>query len=218
MKRPYTTSAISKLFHIISRFVRRVKFAAILKYHEWYLCQISRTIHAITFYYINTSEIPSYLSRENFISSHILWDHRRYGYIINRAFESRLIWYFTGVYILNRILHTRLWIWILSSCVQLNISLIRCAHYEISSWPLEDKIHIHARACNILYITYSLRIWILSSRVQLDISLVRYRVDHSKIKFMSMRGHVISSNISISSTGRSEVQPLALDKPIESTK
>ncbi len=24
---------------------------------------------------------------------------------------------------------------------------------EISSWPLEDKIHIHARACNILYIS-----------------------------------------------------------------
>ena len=23
---------------------------------------------------------------------------------------------------------------------------------QISSWPLEDKIHIHARACNILYI------------------------------------------------------------------
>ena len=23
---------------------------------------------------------------------------------------------------------------------------------EISSWPLEDKIDIHARACNILYI------------------------------------------------------------------
>ena len=71
MKMPYTTSAISKLFHIISRFVRRVKFAAILKYHEWYLCQISRTIHAITFYYINTGEIPSELSRENFISSHV---------------------------------------------------------------------------------------------------------------------------------------------------
>ena len=72
MKRPYTTSAISKLFHIISRFVRRVKFAAILTYHLWYLCQISRTIHAITcFYYINTSEIPSELSHENFISSHV---------------------------------------------------------------------------------------------------------------------------------------------------
>ena len=23
---------------------------------------------------------------------------------------------------------------------------------EISGWPLEDKIHIHARACNILYV------------------------------------------------------------------
>ena len=28
---------------------------------------------------------------------------------------------------------------------------------EISSWPLEDKIHIHARACNILYILY---VWV----------------------------------------------------------
>ena len=28
---------------------------------------------------------------------------------------------------------------------------------EISSWPLEDKIHIHARACNILYISCFLK-------------------------------------------------------------
>ena len=55
-----------------------------------------------------------------------------------------MVWYFTGVYIINRTLHARLWI------------------------------------------------WILSSRGQLDISLVRYRVDHSKIKFISTRGHVIS--------------------------
>ena len=27
---------------------------------------------------------------------------------------------------------------------------------EISSWPLEDKFHIHARACNILYLLLSL--------------------------------------------------------------
>ena len=33
-----------------------------------------------------------------------------------------------GVYIINRILHVRLWIRILSSHVQLDISLIRCAH------------------------------------------------------------------------------------------
>ena len=108
------------------------------------LVSLSKT----TVYYIITSEIPSELCRENFISSHVkitcylhTWrDHRRYGYIINRAFESKLIWHFTGVYIINRILHTRLWIWILSS-----------------------------------------------------LSLVRYRVDHSKIKFISTRGHVISS-------------------------
>ena len=42
-----TTSDISELFYIISRAARRVKFGAILKYHKWYLCQISRTIHAI---------------------------------------------------------------------------------------------------------------------------------------------------------------------------
>ena len=42
-----TTSDISKLLYVISRAVRRVKFGTILKYHEWYLCQISRTNHAI---------------------------------------------------------------------------------------------------------------------------------------------------------------------------
>ena len=36
-----TTSDISTLLHVISRAVRRVNFETILKYHEWYLCQIS---------------------------------------------------------------------------------------------------------------------------------------------------------------------------------
>ena len=40
-------SDILKLLYVISRVVRRVKFETILKYHEWYLCQISRTNHAI---------------------------------------------------------------------------------------------------------------------------------------------------------------------------
>ena len=43
------------------------------------------------------------------------------------------------VYIINRILHARLWICILSST------------REISSWTREDKIRIHVRSCNILY-------------------------------------------------------------------
>ena len=42
-----TTSDISKLLYVISRAVRPVKFETILKYHEWYLCQISRTNHPI---------------------------------------------------------------------------------------------------------------------------------------------------------------------------
>ena len=41
------TSDISKFLYVISRADRRVKFDTILKYHEWYLCQISRTNYAI---------------------------------------------------------------------------------------------------------------------------------------------------------------------------
>ena len=47
-----TTSDISKLLYVISRAVKRVKFETVLKYHEWYLCQISRTNHAsVCLYY-----------------------------------------------------------------------------------------------------------------------------------------------------------------------
>ena len=42
-----TTSDISKLLHVISRAIRQVIFGTILKYHERYLCRISRTNHAI---------------------------------------------------------------------------------------------------------------------------------------------------------------------------
>ena len=60
-----TTSDISKLFYIISRAVRRVKFEAILKYHKWHLCQISRTIHAINCLYYNL--------RNSVIQRHVLF-------------------------------------------------------------------------------------------------------------------------------------------------
>ena len=85
------------------------------------------------------------LTREDkMLCSHVkrspsLWLHNK-----SRLWKQA-VWYFSGVYIRNRILHTHLWI------------------------------------------------WILSSLVQIDISLTRYRVDHSKIKFISMREHVISS-------------------------
>ena len=47
----YTISDISTLLRVISWAFRRVKFEIILKYHEWYLCQISRTNHAIICFY-----------------------------------------------------------------------------------------------------------------------------------------------------------------------
>ena len=84
---------------------------------------------------------------------HMWRDHRRYGYIINRAFESKLIWYFTGVYIINRILHSR--------CMDMNFI------FSCSTWDLMSE-------CS---------------------EQVRYRVDHSKIKFISTRGHEISAII-----------------------
>ena len=51
-----TMSDISKLLYVISLVVRRVKFATILKYHKWYLCQISQTNHAIIclYFYLQT--------------------------------------------------------------------------------------------------------------------------------------------------------------------
>ena len=62
-------------------------------------------------------------------------DHCRYGYVINRAI-------FTGVYVINRILHARLWIWIFLFVFN---SAIKHSKIEFVST---------ARACNILYILH----------------------------------------------------------------
>ena len=48
-------SNISKLFYVISRAIRWLKFETILKYHKWYLCKISRTNHAIICLYCYTA-------------------------------------------------------------------------------------------------------------------------------------------------------------------
>ena len=49
-----TTSDISKLLYVISRAVRRVNFETILKYHEWYLCQILGIQIMLLFVYTST--------------------------------------------------------------------------------------------------------------------------------------------------------------------
>ena len=43
----------------------------------------------ITFYYINTNEIPGELSHENFRYLHMWKYHRCHGFIINRAFHTK---------------------------------------------------------------------------------------------------------------------------------
>ena len=55
------TNDISKLSYVISRAVRRVKFETILKYHEWYLCQVSRTNHAINCLYYYPKKVCNFL-------------------------------------------------------------------------------------------------------------------------------------------------------------
>ena len=59
-----STSDISKLLYVISRAVRRVKFETILKYHSWYLCQISRTLSQSNCRNFSCSSITLYVSRE----------------------------------------------------------------------------------------------------------------------------------------------------------
>ena len=53
-------SDISKLLYVISRVVRRVKFETILKYHEWYLCQLSRTNHGIICLYYYPQKVCNF--------------------------------------------------------------------------------------------------------------------------------------------------------------
>ena len=53
-------SDISKLLYVISQAVRQVKFETILKYHEWYLCQISRANHAIICLYYYPQKVCNF--------------------------------------------------------------------------------------------------------------------------------------------------------------
>ena len=104
------------------------KMILYLQFNTWFISWIYHFIIVM-----NTSKIPSELSRGNFISSHSkrslsLW-------LLNKSrlwMQADLVFQWC-LYVINRILLTRLWIWILSSYVQLDISLVRCAH----SWDIK---------------------------------------------------------------------------------
>ena len=106
-----------------------------------------------TFYNIDTNEITGFSSHENLVSSedtifilHMWRYHGCHGYFdsvsANRKRASQHL--AICVYIINRILHARLWIRILSST------------REISSWTREDKIRIHVRAISAICNYYNL--------------------------------------------------------------
>ena len=112
-----------------------LKSSAISAFWKTHKCNLSEKNHVISYLLYkhrwNTKwafprKLHIFSHEDNMLLYLHTWrDHRCYGYIINRAFESKLIWYFTGVCIKNRILHIRLWVWILSSRVQLHVSLVR---------------------------------------------------------------------------------------------
>ena len=58
-----TTNDISKLLYVISRAVRQVKFETILKYHEWYLCQISLQIMLLFVYTTTRKKVVIFTCR-----------------------------------------------------------------------------------------------------------------------------------------------------------
>ena len=79
------TCGISKLLFVISRAVKRVKFETILKYHEWYLCQISCPNHAVTV----VSDLREVISKQTpHLYKHLIRD-AKYGKML--FFERRIL-------------------------------------------------------------------------------------------------------------------------------
>ena len=50
----------SDISNFVIRSERLVKFETILKYHEWYLCQLSRTNHAIICLYFYPQKVCNF--------------------------------------------------------------------------------------------------------------------------------------------------------------
>ena len=108
-----------------------------------------------------------------------------------------MVWYFTGVYIINRILHAaygyEFYLLVVNSISHSFAALTR----EISSWLLEDKIHIHARACNILYLVYTTQVnstfracWLASSEVISQVLFTSEQPTKNKMAFVGILSQI----------------------------
>ena len=89
----------------------------------------------ITFYYINTNEIPGELSSGNFRYLHMWKYHRCHGFIINRAFHTKKLFKSNGFVfhwcLCNKTLHGRLEIRNFSSCVEKNFHSFAALTHDI---------------------------------------------------------------------------------------
>ena len=75
----------------------------------------------ITFYYINTNEIPAELSRKNFRYLHMWKYHRCHGFTINRAFHTKSYLSQMVLYFVSRV-------FVFVSRVEKNISRVSAAN------------------------------------------------------------------------------------------
>ena len=84
--------------------------------------------------------------------SPLLWLHNKSRLSQEKNCFREMVWYFIGVYIINRILDGRLEMRNFSSRVE-NISLVK--YFS----TLEEKFCISAQPCNILYILHALTLY-----------------------------------------------------------
>ena len=87
-------------------------------------------------------------------------DHCCYGYIINRAFRSKkrywseMVWYFFGVFIINRTLDGCFEIKNFSLSVEKYFIRLQHSLVNINFSTLIEKFCISTRPCNILYMFF----------------------------------------------------------------
>ena len=90
----------------------------------------------MTVYYITTNEIPGELLCENMISSHMKTRCHRHTskdhHSLAKKYQSKMVWYFIGVYSINRTLHC---------CLETkNLILFKCLSYHKENNSLNNEI------------------------------------------------------------------------------
>ena len=98
------------------------------------------SIYVLLLYYLRVIVLSSHVK-----ISPLLWFHNK-----PHLSDQKMLWYFIGVYIINRTLHAHLEIPNFSSCVKkIYFTRLLCSLVKYFS-TLEEKFRISARPCNIL--------------------------------------------------------------------